>query len=149
MFHPASVSYLYRNANEIVPKCKWNENVKWVKLIYPASLGGVKHCCRPSLLYPYYEAVRIGNGWGYSWVLLRRSTETCLYNILPNNPGTTVFYIGGGGHYPPQIVACQEARPGAMFERRYPGGASIPVRSASMRDRATTSTSSSAYTGWH
>eukprot|EP00961_Rhodomonas_salina_P033638 452533-Rhodomonas_salina.1 len=29
LFYPASVSYLYLNANEIVPKCKWNENVKW------------------------------------------------------------------------------------------------------------------------
>eukprot|EP00961_Rhodomonas_salina_P298748 3938343-Rhodomonas_salina.3 len=50
MFYPASVGNLYRNANEIVPECKWNENVK------------------------------------------RRSTETRLYQILPDNPGTNVFY---------------------------------------------------------
>eukprot|EP00961_Rhodomonas_salina_P191727 2587263-Rhodomonas_salina.1 len=29
MFYPASVSNLYLNANEIVPECKWKENVKW------------------------------------------------------------------------------------------------------------------------
>eukprot|EP00961_Rhodomonas_salina_P288935 3904554-Rhodomonas_salina.1 len=33
-----------------------------------------------------YEAVRIGAGWGYSWVLFCRST--------PNSPGTNVFYMG-------------------------------------------------------
>eukprot|EP00961_Rhodomonas_salina_P158636 2135472-Rhodomonas_salina.3 len=42
-----------------VPECKWNENVKWATCIY--------------------EAMRIGAGWGYSWVLFRRSTETRLY----------------------------------------------------------------------
>eukprot|EP00961_Rhodomonas_salina_P040588 545283-Rhodomonas_salina.1 len=82
------------NANKFVPKCKWNDN--WVKLFYHASLGVqntvVGLCCCPSIS----EAVRIGAGWGYSWVHIRMSTETRLYQILPNNPGTNVFYMGGG-----------------------------------------------------
>ena len=53
---------------------------------------GLRCCTR------IYEAVRIGTGWGYSWVQIRRSTETRLYHILPNNTGTNVFYAGGGGH---------------------------------------------------
>eukprot|EP00961_Rhodomonas_salina_P289131 3907236-Rhodomonas_salina.1 len=50
-----------------------------------------------SFLAPADQAVHIGAARGCSWVHIRKSTETHLYHILPNNPGTNVFYEGGGG----------------------------------------------------
>eukprot|EP00961_Rhodomonas_salina_P034542 465139-Rhodomonas_salina.1 len=63
----SSVSNLYPDANEIVPKCKWNDNVKLVKLFYPQPThcpgktpSGLRCCTR------IYKSVRIVTGWGYS-----------------------------------------------------------------------------------